>query len=324
MAGPLQRDVLYMLGVEASDNLPGWLAERLRSQCPESSVRMLRVFPVGAARMKEKPAEAFSVSDSDDEQGVQPLRGDPFLVKALHDRACAEEKRSAGTRLVLPLHAGGEVRYAIELSSPSASPARPWLQGIAEIAQAYFERLASLETDPLTRLRTRRVFQTHVESGLRIWAHAKRRYYLAVLDIDRFKRINDEFGHLYGDEILVHFANVMRKSFRANDLLYRFGGEEFVLVHGADQGHTGRHALERFRAAVESYAFPGVGKVTVSIGYTRIADVSTPAAIFVDRADQAVYYAKANGRNQVHCYETLVEQGHIKATVADSKDVTLF
>ena len=324
MAGPLQRDVLYMLGVEASDNLPGWLAERLRSQCPECSVRLLRVFPAGAARLKGQRPEEFSVSDSDDEQGVQPLRDDDFLVKALHDRCCREEKRDKGSRLVLPLHAGGEVRYAVELSSPSASGARPWLTEIASIAQAYFERLAHLETDPLTRLRTRRVFQTHVESGLRNWAHAKRRYYLAVLDIDRFKRINDEFGHLYGDEILVHFANVMRKSFRASDLLYRFGGEEFVLVHGADPGQTGRNALERFRATVESYPFPGVGKVTVSIGYTRISDVSTPAAILVDRADQAVYYAKANGRNQVHCYETLVEQGHIKATVADSKDVTLF
>ena len=321
----LQHDVFEMLGVETSDGLPVWLAERLRVRYPEAAVRLLRVFPGGAARMKGARQEEFSLSDSDDDdKGVQPLRDDPFLSTVLHDRACREERLERGSRYVVTLAAGGEVRYAIEIRSTTPGMFGPRIAEIAALSQAYFERLAHLETDPLTRLRTRRVFQAHIEASLRTWSRSDRRYFLSVLDIDRFKSINDEFGHLYGDEILVHFANVMRKSFRASDLLYRFGGEEFVLIHGAARGQAGEIALERFRKAVESYEFPGVGRVTVSIGYTQITEVSTPAAVLVDRADQAVYYAKDHGRNQVHCWETLVAQGAIKPKVADSKDVTLF
>jgi diguanylate cyclase (GGDEF)-like protein len=322
--GTLQRDVLDMLGVQASDSLPAWLGERLREQLPETAVRVLRVFPAGAARIKEVHAEEFSVSDSDDEKGVRPLRDDPFLADALYRRSCSEEPPGGAARLVIPLHAGGELRYAIEIRSTPPGAGRAWLCELAAIGQAYFERLAHLETDPLTRLRTRRVFHTHVESSLRSWLQSGRHYFLAVLDIDRFKRINDEFGHLYGDEILVHFANAMRRSFRASDLLYRFGGEEFVVVHGSDPGQPGHVALERFRAAVENYRFPGVGRVTVSSGFTQITDIATPAAILVDRADQAVYFAKANGRNRVCSWEALVEAGHLKPSQVASTDVTLF
>ena len=236
----LQRDVYQMLGVETSDALPVWLAERLRVRYPDATVRLLRVFPGGAARLKQSRQEEFSLGDyDDDEMGVQPLRADPFLLSVLHDAACREERLGRGSRYVLTLHAGGEVRYAIDMRSELPGMYGPRIAEIAALSQAYFDRLAHLETDPLTRLRTRRVFQAHVESSLRTWSRSARRYFLAVLDIDRFKAINDEFGHLYGDEILVHFANVMRKCFRASDLLYRFGGEEFVLIHGAQPGQAG-------------------------------------------------------------------------------------
>ncbi len=96
------------------------------------------------------------------------------------------------------------------------------------------------------------------------------------------------------------------------------------MIYGVEPGHGGEAVLERFRAAVESYAFPGVGRVTVSAGFARIVDATTPAAILIDRADQAVYYAKAHGRNRVCSWEALIASGELQAKATANKDVTLF
>jgi diguanylate cyclase (GGDEF)-like protein len=72
--------------------------------------------------------------------------------------------------------------------------------------------------------------------------------------VDHFKRVNDQFGHLYGDEVLLLLARIMRESFRHQDKLFRFGGEEFVVVIGRLENEV-EAALERFRAATASYAF---------------------------------------------------------------------
>jgi PleD family two-component response regulator len=97
-----------------------------------------------------------------------------------------------------------------------------------------------------------------------------------------------------------------------------------VLIYGIDSpGHGGEGTLERFRAAVERFDFPGVGQVTVSIGFTRIV-AQTPAASLIDRADQAVYYAKAHGRNRVCSWEELVAAGELSPPKTTQPDVTLF
>ena len=149
--------------------------------------------------------------------------------------------------------------------------------------------------------------------------------FLAVLDIDHFKQVNDRFGHLYGDEILIHFAQLMRSTFRAGDMLYRFGGEEFVVVFAVKRVEDGKEALERFRRAVEAYDFPRIGKITVSIGFTGIQGTGGPVTTLIDRADNAVYYAKRNGRNRVCGYETLVEKGDLAPSkAAEGGEATLF
>jgi diguanylate cyclase (GGDEF)-like protein len=185
--------------------------------------------------------------------------------------------------------------------------------------------LAEAETDPLTRLANRRVLYSQIGAGMALPPGGTRRRYLALADIDHFKQINDRFGHLYGDEILIHFARLMRDSFRAGDLLYRFGGEEFVIVYGVDRTE-GRHVpLERFRAAVEAYEFPRVGRVTASLGFTAIEGSLIPVTTFVDRADNAVYYAKRNGRNRVCEYEALVASGALQPPQLETGgEATLF
>ncbi|MEN9466854.1 MAG: hypothetical protein RL081_855 [Pseudomonadota bacterium] len=148
-------------------------------------------------------------------------------------------------------------------------------------------------------------------------------HWLAVLDIDFFKRVNDNFGHLIGDEVLLLMARLMRSNFRFHDQLYRFGGEEFVILMRCPNAHDAHIALERLRTRVESHTFPQVGHITVSIGSTCLQKNDTPGAAF-GRADKAVYYAKEHGRNQICSYEELVQSGALEQPKSESMDVDLF
>jgi len=146
--------------------------------------------------------------------------------------------------------------------------------------------------------------------------------WLGMIDIDHFKRVNDTHGHLIGDEVLLLLSRLMRTSFRFSDQLYRFGGEEFVVLMRCAGSENAALAMERLRHNVERYAFPRVGHVTVSIGFTGVRPGDSPAGAF-ERADRAVYYAKEHGRNQVASHADLVERG-LLAEDSRTGDMELF
>ena len=132
--------------------------------------------------------------------------------------------------------------------------------------------------------------------------------FLGVLDIDHFKSVNDSFGHLIGDEVLLLLSRLMRSTFRFHDRLYRFGGEEFVVLMACADDACAGVAFERLRATVQAFSFPQVGAITVSIGYTQIKPGDTPSSAF-ERADRAVYWSKGHGRNQVTSHAELLLSG---------------
>jgi diguanylate cyclase (GGDEF)-like protein len=148
------------------------------------------------------------------------------------------------------------------------------------------------------------------------------RYWLGVVDIDHFKTVNDRFGHLIGDEVLLLLSRIMRGAFRFSDQLYRFGGEEFVVLLLCNDEADAIVAFERFRRVVGDYPFPQAGKITVSVGFTAIETGDTPSVAF-ERADRAVYHAKHNGRDQVSNYAELHRQGIVEDDKRVS-DVELF
>ncbi|WP_296511018.1 GGDEF domain-containing protein [Rhodoferax sp.] len=176
---------------------------------------------------------------------------------------------------------------------------------------AFFKATADKSSSPPDSMPDRR----HESSEAGVW--------LAVLDIDHFKRVNDNFGHLIGDEVLLLLARLMRGNFRFHDQLYRFGGEEFVILMRCDCPEHAEGALERLRLRVQEYAFPQVGTITVSMGVSTLLPNDTPSSAF-GRADKAVYYAKEHGRNQVCNYQTLVSEGKLVEQQADEMDVDLF
>ncbi len=138
-------------------------------------------------------------------------------------------------------------------------------------------------------------------------------HWLGLIDIDHFKRVNDGYGHLIGDEVLLLVGRLLRSAFRHGDRLYRFGGEEFVVLLRADGRTCAEAAFERFRLQMEAHRFPQVGQVTASVGFTELRQLDTASAAF-ERADRAVYQAKQSGRNRVRCHEALIESGALQAS----------
>ena len=218
----------------------------------------------------------------------------------------------------------------------------PTFEAITKIYRNYLTVIRESETDQLTGLLNRKTFeikfnrlvelqhQNSLISGDHHCINQKRRNHngepswLAILDIDFFKSVNDTYGHIIGDEILILVSRLMQKSFRRDDLLFRFGGEEFVILLSPTTGKEALMVLERFRKKIEEYDFPQVGNITVSIGFTEI-DIHEATTNTLGTADQALYYAKEHGRNQVCGYELLVEQNKINVSHGDSNgSVELF
>ena len=203
-------------------------------------------------------------------------------------------------------------------------------QGMLKIYANYARVLFDSERDTLTGLYTRKKLEQKLSEMLaaRMGAHNRERDqstgdYLAVLDIDHFKRINDNFGHLIGDEVLITFAGLVRNALRDADWVFRYGGEEFVvLIKGVLPEVIGT-ILERIRTRVQDHLFPQVGQVTVSIGYTPIVDQALPPYVF-EEADKALYYAKEHGRNQVCNYSALVSSGALAQEERASGSIDLF
>lgn len=189
--------------------------------------------------------------------------------------------------------------------------------------------LRNKDTDSLTGLFNRQSFDSKLAKLHSNFSNEKRTddqpspFCFALLDIDFFKKVNDKFGHVYGDEVLLIFTNIMKETFRDTDMLFRYGGEEFaVLLHNVNLERAGT-ILNRFRCRIEQFNFPMENKVTTSIGYCEFNN-KTPLTSIIEHADKALYYSKENGRNKTSCFEDLVEQNKIKDTVIDEGDIEIF
>ncbi len=133
-------------------------------------------------------------------------------------------------------------------------------------------------------------------------------YWLGSAVVDNFALINDAHGHLMAEEVLLLVARIMNNTFRTYDRIYRFGGEHFgVLMHCPDEALV-LAAFERFRANVEKFNFPQVGRVTVSSGFTSVLADDSPSSA-LEKTERAVDFAQRSGRNRVCSHVGLVRRG---------------
>ncbi|WP_095126775.1 GGDEF domain-containing protein [Pseudomonas sp. Irchel s3h14] len=155
--------------------------------------------------------------------------------------------------------------------------------------------------DPLTGLPNRAAWSERLDHEINQWQQHGNTLLLAMLDLDHFKRINDNYGHLAGDKVLKIIASVLRKRLRGTDFIARFGGEEFVLLMPDTAPTAGAKLLEKLRASIEACPFHFKGEpvtITISMGLTAFKP-GEHSDLVLKRADQALYRAKHAGRNQI-------------------------
>jgi diguanylate cyclase (GGDEF)-like protein len=325
-----------------------WAALAVRT-LPAARVRYLSIYQRGDQRLfaVSALADGFSKYGEDSDwhliQRAEPVDLDDQLVEALRGSAPVTFTAADGRyRTLFQLARKDIVEKLIDVTTtaPLTDDRLAMMQAMIGVHRQQLELLDYSELDTLTALLNRKTFDEQLlqfvgesrppdASNPNMTQPLNRRslrpgayHWLAVLDIDHFKRINDQFGHLIGDEILILIGQLLSRGFRLQDKLFRFGGEEFVVLLRAVTEADIHGVLERFRRKVAESPFPQVGQVTVSIGYTRIESTDLPT-VAIDHADSALYYAKRNGRNAVFCYETLVREGKIDV-VSGQENVELF
>ena len=261
----------------------------------------------------------------------------PLRQQAL---ASQQVQPSLGTpcQTVFPMADSTHAVTVLELCSelPLSAESMRLVTGVLRLYLNFQSLLDYGERDALTELLNRKTFDdaflkaTSEQGHSQLLGQDERRdtrssasYWLAMIDIDHFKRVNDNYGHLIGDEVLLLLARLMRTCFRFHDQLYRFGGEEFVVLMRCHNEAEATDALERLRTTTEEHLFPQVGRITISVGFSEVMSGDTPSGAF-ERADKAVYYAKEHGRNQVCSFAALVASGELLSQAANVGDMELF
>jgi diguanylate cyclase (GGDEF)-like protein/PAS domain S-box-containing protein len=170
-----------------------------------------------------------------------------------------------------------------------------------DISQTIFENIYLEEKilhDKLTNAYNREYFDRNYQKFIYECIENNTKLAVALLDIDYFKKVNDTYGHDVGDEVLIKFVEKIQNNLRKNDILIRWGGEEFILILQLESQKDLEKKLEHLRKVIEIEFFPKINNITCSIGGTIYQDNENILKT-IKRADEAVYKAKAAGRNKV-------------------------
>ena len=210
--------------------------------------------------------------------------------------------------------------YELELRSAKRKMEEAYAekeQALARLEQIYLEieaKQAELlainsglvelsNTDKLTGIRNRRFFQEKLEEQIDLYRREGVSFSLLIIDIDHFKQVNDTYGHQVGDVVLVKLAGLLADGVRPEDVVARFGGEEFTILLPGTGADKSKGMAEQLNRMVEQAAWEETGSLTVSIGAATFSEQDTEASILVN-ADRALYASKRNGRNRAtHFHE---------------------
>lgn len=214
-----------------------------------------------------------------------------FIARPLGRLTSAAAQVSAGDLSVgLPAGGGGEVGYLTQVFNTMVESLRK--------NHGELERLST--TDTLTGLSNRRHLMNLLTHEIERAKRADQPFSILMLDVDHFKKYNDSYGHLAGDEVLARVSTVLRSSIRPYDCAVRYGGEEFLVMLSATSLDRARESAERIRKLVRAEQFEG-GSVSISIGVAEYHSPGDTAKSVIGQADAALYEAKRAGRDRVVC-----------------------
>ncbi len=176
---------------------------------------------------------------------------------------------------------------------------------LAEQAEQLKTQETAALTDPLTGIRNRRAFDADLERRFAEWFRLGTPVSLMMIDVDFFKKFNDQYGHQAGDEVLKGMARTFQNTVREIDVAARYGGEEFAVIMPGTQLEQAKIACERVRQAAEAARFTSENKelkATISIGLSEVNNTDTLESL-IKRADDALYAAKKGGRNRAYLHD---------------------
>ncbi|MGL4474708.1 MAG: GGDEF domain-containing protein [Shewanella sp.] len=249
-------------------------------------------------------------------------------------KSCQQEQQllvddALGIAVAIPIFSNQNVSHVLYVVSSSLGLTQQYLlNGFARIYENFLGLVHESESDSLTSLLNKKAYISNIEKMIE---QAKTLEpcelqpvfpWLAIFDIDHFKMINDSLGHLYGDEILLQLSNVMMTTFAGTDVLFRFGGDEFVVLLSPRTKQDADAMFRRFKANVHGLRNDKLPTFSISIGISQITEATNPNQLVAD-ADKALYYVKEHGRDNYCFFGDLIRDSKIAATIYPD-DIELF
>jgi diguanylate cyclase (GGDEF)-like protein len=239
-------------------------------------------------------------------------RGKPHLNRAAGSKLCCEHHHGEGTVLEIPMIARGEIMGLFQLFADGVD-AEARLGGVTGLASAIADgmslALANMGLreklrnqalrDPLTGLYNRRYMEDCLQRFVRLADRENREVSVVMVDLDHFKKLNDEHGHAFGDAVLRDTAMAIVGGLRETDIVCRYGGEELVVILPDCNLDRAENKAEALRLRIEALSQTHGAAISASFGVAAVPYTSTGVTDLLAAADGALYKAKQNGRNQV-------------------------
>jgi diguanylate cyclase (GGDEF)-like protein len=337
MDNEILASVIEITGQRDLDSLEFSLVASLADMLPVASISIFKKHNENITRSVEEvinlkvSGNTHSKQDYRWSDTARVVETDELTEQCLLSSNVLSKRTENGYRNVFPISAENITIGSLCIDSDEdITDKTELIENIIKIYSNYLTILIESERDKLTGLFNRRTFDKKLGRLLQTQTKKKELYlasgakkerresdadshaWLVVLDLDNFKTINDTYGHIYGDEILLTLSQKMKEFFRNTDLLFRFGGDEFVIVMEPVTFKNASHTLESFRKMIAEINFPLIGKITISAGFAIISEKDYAPTV-LNRADKALYHAKKCGRNTVCNYEVLLEQGELSS-----------